>query len=579
MKRVNIKKIIIPAAVIIVAAAAIITAVLLSGKEEYRLIKVNSFEGNVAVQRENSGSIDVFNGMKLVSRDSVNVMASSFLDLLADDDKHICAEENTGFILNSSGTSKEGYLTIELLYGKALFTIENKLNENSFFEVKTPNATLSVRGTSFSVEYNIATGETIVEVFEGKVWASYYGKEQILEQGDIVHIKPEDELQPLPIPDEVTPSAPSEGVDFMITRYFQNVPDYVTAPADYLEFYYCSDNSSAAAVVSPSDPDIATVNPTLAESTMQINAEFIDTVTDKIKEDVDSFMGDDFLPPQHIFDITDWYKDLASRTVTITDTDKEYTFEFTKVELSYIYSDMTVEYANEYYGNIPLKNITADGERGMAITGVNITFYSEKEAAPTDFAIGLETPDSNDSISIIVNRAYTFPLLAPNMPDPEAYSSSEVEYRLSLNKDFYLSGEEGPLYYNFYYNKDYSGNRPFDRWAYDFCVNNIEPHSEEIRAWFDANEADNLRADQIHDFSGVEYDKYVTEWFPDTVTINDNETDRTYKITNVRMNFEVHGIEAEEVTDTSLLPENYYLEDNYYKFMGGVSLYFDLTLI
>ena len=90
--------------------------------------------------------------MTLISDDKVEVNENSFLELLCDSDKHICAEENTGFVIDSDGNEKDGYITIELLYGKALFTIDNKLPKDSSFDVKTPNATLSVRGTEFSVE-------------------------------------------------------------------------------------------------------------------------------------------------------------------------------------------------------------------------------------------------------------------------------------------------------------------------------------------------------------------------------------------------------------------------------------------
>lgn len=179
------KKILIP---IIAAAALAVTAavllILLCGRETYRLIKVNSFEGGVTVFREESDPLAAFKGLSLASADRVEVAEASFLELLADEDKHIGAEENTGFVVTASGTSKKGGITIDLLYGKALFTIDNKLGEDSFFEVKTRNATLSVRGTSFSVEYDKESGETKVEVLEGTVWASHGGETEVLEKGD-----------------------------------------------------------------------------------------------------------------------------------------------------------------------------------------------------------------------------------------------------------------------------------------------------------------------------------------------------------------------------------------------------------
>lgn len=52
-----------------------------------------------------------------------------------------------------------------------LLADDDKLNDKSSFEVDTPNATLCVRGTKFSVACDKTKNETIIEVFEGIVWA------------------------------------------------------------------------------------------------------------------------------------------------------------------------------------------------------------------------------------------------------------------------------------------------------------------------------------------------------------------------------------------------------------------------
>lgn len=119
-KKANPKKILliaIPAAVVVIAS--IIAAVLIFGNKEevYRLVRINGFEGGVSVYRS-SLTMDAFDGMQLISEDTVEVGSEAFLELLADEDKHICAEENTGFTLISTGTSESGYLCVNLLYGK-----------------------------------------------------------------------------------------------------------------------------------------------------------------------------------------------------------------------------------------------------------------------------------------------------------------------------------------------------------------------------------------------------------------------------------------------------------------------------
>ncbi len=156
----------------------------------YRLIKVNSYEGTVTVQRNEK--INAFQGLQLISKDRVEVESNSHLELLADSDKHIVAEENTAFTLKATGTEQSGNITVDLLYGKALFTIENKLNEGSSFEVNTPNAALSVRGTIFSVKYSAEERFTTIEVTDGTVYVVYVGGEITLQKGEAIAIKDKD---------------------------------------------------------------------------------------------------------------------------------------------------------------------------------------------------------------------------------------------------------------------------------------------------------------------------------------------------------------------------------------------------
>jgi len=86
---------------IIVSLATVIAMIAGCGKAEvFRLIQVNGFEGAITVEREEK--TDVFEGMQLISEDSVEVGEASLLELLADSDKHIVAEENTAFKLRKA---------------------------------------------------------------------------------------------------------------------------------------------------------------------------------------------------------------------------------------------------------------------------------------------------------------------------------------------------------------------------------------------------------------------------------------------------------------------------------------------
>ncbi len=169
----NTKKVILLVVVIIVLAATVVGLLFVTGvlgniDEEYRVVSVDSYEGEVILER-NSKEQDMFKGMNLKSEDRVSTGAAANMLLLADSDKHILAKENTCFTLISTGDENKGKIVINLEYGTSLITIDSKLADGSEFEVDTPNASMSVRGTTFEVTYNKETDETLLTVKEGCV--------------------------------------------------------------------------------------------------------------------------------------------------------------------------------------------------------------------------------------------------------------------------------------------------------------------------------------------------------------------------------------------------------------------------
>lgn len=566
------KKIIIPVVVIVLALAAVVTAVLLRSKDEYRLIKVNSFEGTVTVEREDDDELDVFDGMKLIPKDTVKVMDNSFLELLADSDKHICAEENTSFELNSGGTEEDGYITIKLLYGKSLFTIDNKLDENSSFKVKTPNATMSVRGTSFSVEYNKETGETTVEVFEGKVWTSYNGKEEILEKGDVVHITSENSVQGLPV-EEPKPSGSSEGIDFMISRYFQNVPDYVTAEAAKLEFYYCSDNSQPAAVANLAEPSNATSQ--LLQSLHDINEQYIDTVIDKISEETNAQISKEYLNMASQgrilpIDITEWYDDLPSHSVTITDNGSTTTMDFSTVTLDWLYADMTEEYAKENYSYLPMSDVNDEG-RVYALVGINLTFHASGSSSAEQLLTPPPLTASDDSSSVQEPQSLTpiqnvfSTLFQYKFSDSGEYASSDIECSISMLMDAYPEQNIAGVYFT--ENPDYGENwqqTPLDSTIKDIYTYYFTPHRAEIEEFLEENVTFVLN-------DGAYSAKDVTDWFPDTMTIPGETKDYTYDIAKVNMRILLGGANEANRELAEKAPSGCYRNaDGEYIYVAGV---------
>ena len=375
----NTVKIIIPvifAAVLIIGAVIAVIALSSASKDSYRVIKVNSFEGKVTVQRSDKGVIDAFGGMQLISQDNVQVGQESFLELLADSDKHIAAEENTGFVLKSSGTSDSGNITIELLYGKALFTIDNKLNENSSFKVTTPNAVMSVRGTRFSVWYDVTTGQTVIEVFEGTVEAEYSGKTELIEQGgQLIIDNSASDIPTSSVNSEEISLADTERyeIQMIFSRYYTPTAEYKTAaPLEY-NLYIGSEPNESASIVTTDMPQELTK---LQANTLQIGEEVIEPVMEKVnayaeahaEEILIQYKNGVFDPP---LDITYMFDDSISRTITLNCENEDITFDFAKVEITWNYSEFPRSQALE--SDFPLSYL--DGDRRFGIAGVTFTFF------------------------------------------------------------------------------------------------------------------------------------------------------------------------------------------------------------
>ncbi len=157
--------------------AIVITVV--SSKKSYRIIKLEEYSGDVTISRKNA-FLELFYGLQLLSGDESATGEESVMSLLIDSDKHMLVTPNTKFEVKATGSEEKGKVKIDIQEGKAFFDIENKLNENSSFDVITPNATTSIRGTDFAVTYDPADLATHVFVDHGTVEVFYGNNQSIL---------------------------------------------------------------------------------------------------------------------------------------------------------------------------------------------------------------------------------------------------------------------------------------------------------------------------------------------------------------------------------------------------------------
>ena len=137
----------------------------------YRTIAVKALNGITEIT--NNGKMDfAYAGLHLKAGDDIRVKSNSDLTLSLDEDKFVFADADTHFWIETEGKAEDNRTKIHLEEGSSLFRIDKKLTGDEYFDVDTPNSTMSVRGTIFRVTcYKDENGEYIteVEVFEGQV--------------------------------------------------------------------------------------------------------------------------------------------------------------------------------------------------------------------------------------------------------------------------------------------------------------------------------------------------------------------------------------------------------------------------
>lgn len=224
-KQMNINlKIVIP--VVAVVIVGIIAAVLLLGKEDgYRSIQVYQVNGEVTLERENIGKMDAYENLNLISGDAMETFLESFSRLKLDADKYVLVEQDSKIAIYATGDEQNSKTDIRLDKGAITVEVENKLNEDSSFEVTTPNAVMAIRGTVFRITTDTdENGEPItrITIFEGvvavqkKAEDGTLSEETKIESGKEAIIYKEKEEEVLVILDEVDETLlPKEVLEFL----------------------------------------------------------------------------------------------------------------------------------------------------------------------------------------------------------------------------------------------------------------------------------------------------------------------------------------------------------------------------
>jgi len=126
---------------------------------------ISDFKGKIELKAQTQGSLAVARGLSLAAGTEVNTLNGKLL-LHLTDGSEVLLGPHTRLILTQPSANNWKYL--QLIIGKIRVEVQKRLGGEPSFQIGTPSAVISVRGTRFLVEVN-RRGVTEVDVEQGLV--------------------------------------------------------------------------------------------------------------------------------------------------------------------------------------------------------------------------------------------------------------------------------------------------------------------------------------------------------------------------------------------------------------------------
>lgn len=173
-----------------VLCIAIIIIFLFVFVKKERSVSVFEVLGNAFVQKSRAADeVSAFEGMRIEEGDVVSTGEKSSLTMLVDEDKLVRLDENsTAAFAEIVSANGQETTVIDLRAGTLVNDLQEKLNDNITYKITTPNATISVRGTYFTVyvgsEGGYAGLVTKVNVYAGTVAVEHSSGEVSILKGE-----------------------------------------------------------------------------------------------------------------------------------------------------------------------------------------------------------------------------------------------------------------------------------------------------------------------------------------------------------------------------------------------------------
>ncbi len=151
----NLKLIMIGVISILMIIAGAIVLSLYFGGDVARKLVVTEISGDAYISRDGK-RMNVGKHASIQSGDIVSTGEKGSLRISFDGDKSVWVEPGTSVYIYFTEIASEGDISVNLTKGSVICQINNKLKKNSDFVLKTPNSTVSVRGTVFRAEFDVA---------------------------------------------------------------------------------------------------------------------------------------------------------------------------------------------------------------------------------------------------------------------------------------------------------------------------------------------------------------------------------------------------------------------------------------
>lgn len=176
------------ALLLVISAISVVSLILIiiiftlasSGSSD-RKLTIKDITGSAFILKSD-GQIPADKNTVLESGDVIITSSDGEVKLAADKDKYIIIEPDTTLYVNFTDISEKGSVIVNISEGSAICRLDSKLPKNSAFEVRTPNAVISARGTVFRTDFSYlesyggreAVKLTEVECAEGSVDIQLY---------------------------------------------------------------------------------------------------------------------------------------------------------------------------------------------------------------------------------------------------------------------------------------------------------------------------------------------------------------------------------------------------------------------